>query len=90
VSQPAFPDPSIELTPDLSYVFEVLTPAGERLVHVVLPEDVDEVTGPRSPEPSDAEKKRRRQTARLLAEAELRQQWEAALRAAGDGAGRGT
>lgn len=76
MSRPPFPEPSIELTPDLSYVFEVATPAGERLVHVVFPEDVDEITGPRSAQPDDAEKKRRRQAARLLGEAELRRQWE--------------
>ena len=76
MSRPPFPEPSLELTPDLSYVFEVLSPDGERLVHVVFPEDVDEITGPRSPQPDDAEKKRRRQTARLLGEAELRRQWQ--------------
>ena len=73
------PEYTVELTPDLSYVFEAVTPAGTRLVTVVLPEDVDEITGPRPPEPTDEQKKRRRQAARLLAEPELVRMWQEAM-----------
>ena len=69
------PEPTCSQAPDGTYVFESQTPGGARLVAVVLPEDVDEVAGPLSADPPDpAERRRRFQVARLLAEAELREQ----------------
>ena len=65
-------DPSCDLTPDGTYVFERQRPDGRRDVVTVLPEDVDEIAGPASPPPLDAEEKQRRyRVARLLADAEF-------------------
>ena len=50
---------------------------GRRLVAVVLPEDVDEITGPVTANPPEPDERRRRyQVARLLADQELRDQAE--------------
>jgi hypothetical protein len=69
------PDPTCDVTPDGTFIFEVALADGRRAVATVLPEEVDEVTGPRSAEIIGAEEKRRRfRVARLLAEAELRDQ----------------
>lgn len=71
------PEPTCSQAPDGTYVFEVLAPSGARLVAVVLPEDVDEVAGPVLAAPPDAAERRRRfQVARLLAEQDLRGQLE--------------
>ena len=72
---PPLPDPTCDVTPDGTYIFEVSLPDGRRAVATVLPEEVDEIAGPRSEETMGAEEKRRRfQVARLLAEMELRSQ----------------
>ena len=71
------PEPTCSQSPDGTYVFEVQAPGGARLVAVVLPEDVDEVAGPLGADPPGPDERRRRfQVARLLAEAELREQAE--------------
>jgi hypothetical protein len=65
-------DPSCDLTPDGTYVFERQRADGRRDVVTVLPEDVDEIAGPASPSPLEAEEKQRRyRVARLLADAEF-------------------
>ena len=70
-------EPTCTQTPDGTYVFETLGPDGRRLVAVVLPEDIDEITGPVSANPPEAEERRRRsRVARLLADQELREQAE--------------
>jgi hypothetical protein len=70
-------DPTFEVTPDGTYVFELELADGTRLVSTVFPEDIDEVTGPPTPEGMAVEERRRRlAVARLLAEADLRQQME--------------
>jgi hypothetical protein len=69
------PEPTCTQAPDGTYVFEMQAADGARLVAVVLPEDVDEVAGPLGADPPDPEERRRRfQVARLLAEADLREQ----------------
>lgn len=74
MTQP-LPDPICDVTPDGTYVFEIALPDGRRAVATVLPEEVDEIAGPRSVDPLPAEEKRRRyQVARLLAELDLRAQ----------------
>ena len=76
---PPMREPTCEMTPDGTYVFEVLLDDGTRAVAAVLPEDVDEVTGPlSSPQPSPEEQQRRFRVARLIAEPELRTQLDAA------------
>lgn len=71
-------EPTHDVTPDGTHVFEVELEDGLRAVATVLPEDIDEVTGPvSSATPGDEEKKRRYRVARLLAEAELKAQLEA-------------
>jgi hypothetical protein len=68
-------EPTCDLTPDGTYIFEVELDDGRRVVATIFPEDVDEVTGPVSGEsPGAEERKRRFNVARLLAEPELRQQ----------------
>jgi hypothetical protein len=70
-------EPTYEVTPDGTYVFEVEHEDGTRVVSTVFPEDIDEIAGPPSAEPMTAEERRRRlAVARLLAEADLRQQLE--------------
>jgi hypothetical protein len=69
-----FNDQSCTQTPDGTYLFERTLDDGRRIVAVVLPEDVDEIAGPASPEPDAAEKRRRYDVAKLLAEADLGQQ----------------
>lgn len=80
----ALPEPTCEQTPDGTYVFEVRLADGARAVATVLPEEVDEVAGPLPPGPADEGTRRRRfQVARLLAEAELRDQMGGAAGGAG-------
>jgi hypothetical protein len=68
-------EPTYEVTPDGTYVFEVEREDGTRVVVTVFPEDIDEVAGPASPAGADLDERRRRlNVARLLAEAELREQ----------------
>ena len=68
-------EPTHEVTPDGTYVFELLLDDGSRAVATIFPEDIDEIAGPASPAPaSPEERKRRYQVARLLAEPELRAQ----------------
>lgn len=70
-------EPTYEVTPDGTYVFEVEREDGTRVVATVFPEDVDEIAGPPNPGGTDLEERRRRlEVARLLAEVELRQQLE--------------
>ena len=70
-----FPEPTCSQTPDGTYVFEAMLPDGTRLAAVVLPEDVDELTGPLTADPPDADERRRRfQAAQLLAEIDLKNQ----------------
>jgi len=70
-------EPTYEVTPDGTYVFEMEREDGERIVAAVLPEDIDEVAGPPTPGGASLEERRRRlSVARLLAEADLRQQLE--------------
>jgi hypothetical protein len=70
-------EPSWEMTPDGTYIFEVQLDDGTRAVVPVFPEDVDEIAGQATAEaPSPEEKRRRFQVARLLAEPELRRQLE--------------
>jgi hypothetical protein len=70
-----FPEPTCSQTPDGTYVFEATLPDGTRLAAVVLPEDVDELTGPPTTDPPDADERRRRfQAAQLLAELDLKSQ----------------
>lgn len=64
-------DPNFSQTPDGTYVFERTLPDGRRVVALVLPEDVDEIAGPASATPDAAEKRRRKEVAKLLAEMEL-------------------
>ena len=68
------PDPTHDLTPDGTYIFEVQRDDGTRLVATVFPEDVDEIAGPASEQMGSEEKQRRFRVARLLAESELAQQ----------------
>ena len=68
------PEPTHDLTPDGTYVFEMQRDDGTRLVATVFPEDVDEIAGPASPQMGTEEKQRRYRVARLLAESELAQQ----------------
>ena len=76
-------EPTCDLTPDGTYVFEQQLDDGTRAVVAVLPEDVDEVAGPAGAEPLSAEEKQRRyRVARLIAEPELRRQLEEGARAA--------
>jgi len=68
-------EPTCDMTPDGTYVFEVQLDDGTRAVAAVLPEDVDEVTGPLSSGKVSAEEQQRRlRVARLIAEPELRRQ----------------
>jgi hypothetical protein len=68
-------EPTCDVTPDGTYIFEVELDDGRRVVATIFPEDVDEVAGPLSGDPPGAaERKRRFTVARLLAEPELRQQ----------------
>ena len=68
-------EPTHDVTPDGTYVFEVELEDGTRAVATVFPEDIDEVTGPPSAEsPGPEERQRRYQVARLLAEPDLRAQ----------------
>jgi hypothetical protein len=68
-------EPTCDVTPDGTYVFEMEFDDGRRVVAPIFPEDIDEVTGPPSAEPVGAEERKRRFTvARLLAETELRRQ----------------
>jgi hypothetical protein len=69
-------DPPCTQTPDGTFVFERTLADGRRIVAVVLPEDVDEIAGPQSASPDAAEKRRRFEVAKLLAEAELKEQAE--------------
>jgi hypothetical protein len=69
-----FNDPSCTQTPDGTFLFERVLDDGRRLVAVVLPEDVDEIAGPASAEPTPEERRRRYQVARLLADVDLDQQ----------------
>ncbi len=70
-------EPTCEVTPDGTYVFEIQLEDGSRAVAAILPEDVDEVAGPPTSDPPSAEERQRRfRVARLLAEPELRQQLE--------------
>lgn len=69
-----FPEPTCSQAPDGTYVFEAVLGDGTRLAAVVLPEDVDELTGPASADPDADERKRRFQAAQLLAEVDLKQQ----------------
>ena len=69
-------EPSWEMTPDGTYIFEVQLEDGTRAVVPVFPEDVDEIAGQSAEPPSAEEKRRRYQVARLLAEPELRRQLE--------------
>ena len=71
------PEPTHDVTPDGTYVFEVQLEDGRRAVVPVFPEDIDEVAGPAGPAPLSAEERQRRyRVARLLAEPELRRQLE--------------
>ena len=67
-------EPTHDLTPDGTYIFEVERDDGTRLVATVFPEDVDEIAGPASEHMEAEEKQRRFRVARLLAETELTQQ----------------
>jgi hypothetical protein len=73
-------EPTHEVAPDGTYVFEVQREDGTRVVVVVVvvfPEDIDEVAGPAGPAPLTPEERRRRyRVARLLAEPELRRELE--------------
>ena len=69
-------EPTCEVTPDGTYVFEIRLDDGARAVVAILPEDVDEIAGPPSESPSSEERQRRYRVARLLAEPELRAQFE--------------
>jgi hypothetical protein len=71
-------EPTCDVTPDGTHVFEIELDDGTRVVAPVLPEDIDEVTGPPSSNPpGPEERKRRYNVARLLAEVELRRQIDA-------------
>ena len=79
MTTPPLPEPTCDVTPDGTFIFEVSLPDGRRAVATVLPEEVAEVAGPRSGDTIGAEEKRRRfQVARLIAEAELRSQMDEA------------
>ena len=82
-------EPTHDLTPDGTYIFEVQRDDGTRLVATVFPEDVDEIAGPASEHMGTEEKQRRFRVARLLAEAELTQQASATHQAAGGAEGDG-
>lgn len=70
-------EPTHEVTPDGTHVFEIELEDGTRAVATILPEDIDEVAGPATQQPPpDAERKRRFQVARLMAEMELKRQLE--------------
>jgi hypothetical protein len=71
-----FNDPSCTQTPDGTFLFERTLADGRRLVAVILPEDVDEIAGPASADPDPAERRRRYEVARLLADLDLRAQTE--------------
>jgi hypothetical protein len=65
------------VTPDGTHVFEIRLDDGARAVVAVLPEDIDEIAGPLTADPPSAEERQRRyRVARLLADAELRAQFE--------------
>ena len=64
-------EPTHDLTPDGTYIFEVQRDDGTRVVATVFPEDVDEIAGPASEAMGNEEKQRRLRVARLLAEPEL-------------------
>lgn len=71
-------EPTHEITPDGTYVFEVQLEDGSRAVAAVLPEDIDEVTGPPRAGPLALDEQRRRlEVARLIAEPDLRRQLDA-------------
>ena len=74
----SFHDPNCTQTPDGTFVFERTLEDGRRIAAVVLPEDVDEIAGPASPDPDAAEKRRRYEVARLLADVELTSQADGA------------
>lgn len=68
-------EPTYEVTPDGTYVFELQLDDGSRAVATIFPEEIDEIAGPASEAPLGTDERRRRfQVARLLAEAELRAQ----------------
>jgi len=69
-------EPTCDVTPDGTYVFEQQLDDGTRAVVAILPEDIDEVTGPAGDPVSTEERQRRFRVARLLAEPELRRQLE--------------
>jgi len=76
-------EPTHDITPDGTYVFEVQLDDGTRAVVEILPEEVDEVAGPpSSPQPGAEERQRRYRVARLLAEPELQRQIEGAAKGA--------
>jgi hypothetical protein len=69
------PEPTCSQTPDGTYVFEAVLADGTRLAAVVLPEDIDEVTGAATAETPDPDERRRRfEAAKLLAELDLQEQ----------------
>lgn len=69
------PEPTCDMTPDGTFIFELQLPDGRRAVAAVLPEDVDEVAGqaPEGTVPPEV-RRRRFQVARLIAEPELQRQ----------------
>ena len=69
-------EPTCDLTPDGTYIFEQAADDGTRAVVAVLPEDVDEIAGPAAESPTSEERQRRARVAWLLAEPELRRQLE--------------
>ena len=72
-------EPTCDVTPDGSYIFEVELEDGTRAVVTVFPEDIDEAAG--QPQPGllgPEERQRRYRVAKLLAEPELRRQLEEA------------
>lgn len=72
---PPLPEPTCDMTPDGTFIFELQLADGQRVVAAVLPEDVDEVAGPAPAGPLPPEVRRRRfQVARLIAEPELQRQ----------------
>ena len=79
-------EPTHDITPDGTYVFEVQLDGGARAVVEILPEEVDEVAGPlSSPQPGAEERQRRYRVARLLAEPELQRQLEGTAKGAPGG-----
>ena len=69
-------EPTCEVTPDGTHVFEIRLDDGSRAVVAVLPEDIDEIAGPAGDPPTPEERQRRYRVARLIAEPELRAQFE--------------